>query len=154
LIVSRRDEVLPDGSFKPRALRMSFAWDKDEKMARLVKDPFRNGKPFADRLCPYVVDERVTRDPAKNPITEPVNNACTYMTQMERAELTSGSIRHYAIPSADRCDQCHMGSSSRAYILGFSPWQADRRPAGEGGVYVDHDHEPTDDEIAQLRRLI
>lgn len=154
LIVSRRDEQLPDGRFRPRALRMSYAWDKDEKMARLVKDPFRNGQPFADRLCPYVVDERVTRDPDKNPITEPTNNACTYMTQMERAELTSGSIRHYAIPSSERCDQCHMGGSSRAYILGFTPWQADRRPAGEGGVYLDHDRAPTEDEIAQLRRLL
>jgi mono/diheme cytochrome c family protein len=154
LIVSRPDEELPDGSLRPRALRMSYAWDKDEKMARLVKDPFRNGEPFADRLCPYVVDERVTRDPIANPISEPANNACTYMTQMERAELTSGSIRHYAIPSSERCDQCHMGSSSRSYILGFSPWQADRRPAGEGGVYSDHDREPTTDEIAQLQRLI
>lgn len=154
LIVVRRDEQLADGSFRPRALRMSYAWDEDEKMARLVKDPFRNGEPFADRLCPYVVDERVTRDPLKNPISEPTNGACTYMTQMERAELTSGSIRHYAIPSSERCDQCHMGSSSRAYILGFTPWQADRRPAGEGGVYLDHDREPTADELDQLQRLL
>lgn len=151
LIVSRRDEALPDGSFRSRALRMSYAWDKDEKMARLVTDPFRNGQPFADRMCPYVVDERVTRDPFENPINEPVNPNCTYMTQMERAELTSGSVRHYAIPSSERCDQCHMGSSSRSYILGFTPWQADRRASGEGGVY---DKAPTEDEIAQLRRLI
>ena len=43
-----------------------------------------------------------------------------------------------------------MGSSSHSYILGFNPWQVDRRPDGEGGVY----EAPTDDELSQLARLI
>jgi len=150
LIVVRRDEALSGGGFRPRALRTSYAWDKDETMALRVKDPLRNGEPFADRLCPYVVDESVERDPTTNPISDDMSEFCGYMTPEELADPKSGQVRHYAIPSTERCDQCHMGSSSRSYILGFNPWQVDRRPAGEGGIYED----PTEDELSQLARLI
>jgi mono/diheme cytochrome c family protein len=150
LIVSRPDERLADGSFRPRALRAAYAWDKDERMARRVKDPFRDGSAAADRLCPYVVDESVERDPQKNPIQQPVNENCTYMTSEELENPSSGKIRHYAIPSTQRCDQCHMGSHSRSYILGFDPFQVDRRAPGEGGVYED----AKADELTQLARLI
>lgn len=150
LIVVRRDEQLPDGSFRPRALRATYAWDLDETMALRVRDPLRNGEPFADRLCPYVVDESVTRDPTTNPVSEEMSEFCSYMTAEQLADPSSGQIRHYGIPSAQRCDQCHMGSNSRSYILGFNPWQIDRRPEGEGGVY-----EPaTDDELSQLARFL
>ncbi len=150
LIVVRQDEQLPDGSYRTRGLRASYAWDKDERIARRVKDPFRDGTPAADRLCAYVVDEAVTRDPAKNPISGDISEFCTYMTEEEMADPSSGQIRHYAIPSTQRCDQCHMGSSSHSYILGFTPWQVDRRRDGEGGVY----EAPMDDELSQLQRLI
>lgn len=150
LIVVRRDEGVPDGGFRPRALRTSYAWDKGETMALRVKDPLRNGEPFADRLCPYVVDESVERDPLLNPISDDMSEYCSYMTGEELGDPTSGQVRHYAIPSAERCDQCHMGSSSHSYILGFNPWQVDRRPEGEGGIYEN----PTADELTQLARLI
>ncbi|HEU5075409.1 MAG TPA: hypothetical protein VFU02_14560 [Polyangiaceae bacterium] len=150
LIVVRRDEALPGGGFRPRALRTSYAWDRDETMAFRLKDPLRNGEPFADRLCPYVVDESVERDPATNPVSDDMSEFCGYMTPDELADPNSGQIRHYAIPSTERCDQCHMGSNNRSYILGFNPWQVDRRPAGEGGIYED----PTEDELSQLARLI
>ncbi len=151
LIVVRQDEKLPDGSYKVRALRATYAWNKDETMAHRVKDPFRSGAPAADRLCPYVVDEGVTRDPAKNPISPEINaETCEYMTEPEMNDPSSGQIRHYAIPSTERCDQCHMGSSSRSYILGFTPWQVDRRKPGEGGIYED----PKGDELTQLQRFI
>lgn len=150
IIVVRNDERLPDGSFKTRALRASYAWDKDERMARRVKDPFRDGKPAADRLCAYVVDETMTRDPQQNPISDELSETCTYMTEDELEDPSSGKIRHYAIPSTERCDQCHMGSSSHSYILGFNPWQVDRRPDGEGGVY----EAPSADDLTQLKRLI
>jgi mono/diheme cytochrome c family protein len=151
LIVVRQDEKLPGGGYRTRALRASYAWNKDETMAHRVKDPFRSGAPAADRMCAYVVDESVTRDPTKNPISPEVNReTCDYMTEAEMNNPDSGQIRHYAIPSTDRCDQCHMGSSSRSYILGFTPWQVDRRKAGEGGIYED----PKGDELTQLQRLI
>jgi mono/diheme cytochrome c family protein len=151
LIVSRPDEKLPDGSYRHRSLRAAYAWDRDETIARRVKDPFRNGQPAADRLCTYITDESTPRDPAKNPISDQISKEyCTYMTQEELDNPSSGSIRHYAIPSTERCDQCHMGSSSHSYILGFNPWQVDRRPDGEGGVF----EAPTEDELSQLERLL
>jgi hypothetical protein len=151
LIVVRQDEKLPSGGYRTRALRASYAWNKDETMAHRVKDPFRNGAPAADRMCAYVVNEGVTRDPTKNPISPQVNReTCDYMTEAEMNDPSSGQIRHYAIPSTDRCDQCHMGSSSRSYILGFTPWQVDRRKPGAGGIYED----PRDDELTQLERFI
>ena len=150
LIVSRPDEKLPNGSYRHRSLRAAYAWDRDETIARRVKDPFRNGQPAADRLCTYITDESTPRDPAKNPISDQISKEyCTYMTQEELDDSSSGLIRHYAIPSTDRCDQCHMGSSSHSYILGFNPWQVDRRPDGEGGVF----EVPTEDELSQLSRL-
>lgn len=150
LIVVRNDEQLADGKYRTRALRAAYAWDKDETMARRVKDPFRSGAPAADRLCPYVVDETMTRDPEQNPISDDTSEFCTYMTADEMQNPSSGRIRHYAIPNTDRCDQCHMGSSSHSYILGFTPWQVDRRRDGEGGVY----EAPMGDELSQLARLI
>jgi hypothetical protein len=150
LIVSRHNEELPDGTFRPKALKVVYAWDQDERMARKVTDPLRSGQPWSDRLCPYVTDESKPRDPQKNPIIERVATSCTYMTADEMQDPNSGTIRHYAIPSTERCDQCHMGSHSRSYILGFTPYHADRRAPGEGGIFED----PADGEEDQLKRLI
>jgi cytochrome c553 len=72
------------------------------------------------------------------------------MTQDELDDPSSGKLRHYAIPSTERCDQCHMGSHSKSYILGFTPFHADRRKAGEGGIFED----PHEGEVDQLARLI
>ena len=150
LIVVRQDSQNSDGSFTTHALRASYAWDKDEQMAHRVKDPFRDGTAARDRLCPVVVDESVTRDPVKNPISDQISDTCEYMTADEMADPKSGLIRHYAIPSTQRCDQCHMGSSSHSFVLGFTPWQVDRRKSGEGGLY----EEPNDDELTQLQRFL
>lgn len=149
IIVVRQDEPLEGGGYRTRALRAAYAWDKDERVARRVKDPLRNGQPAADRLCAYVVNETLTRDPEKNPVSDELSEHCTYMTEEELANPSSGQIRHYAIPSTQRCDQCHMGANNHSYILGFNPWQVDRRPDGEGGVY----EPPTEDELTQLTRL-
>lgn len=150
LIVVRADTQNADGSYTTHALRASYAWDEDETMAQRVKDPFRDGTAAADRLCPYVVDQTVTRDLVKNPISDQISQFCEYMTADEMGDPKSGQIRHYAIPSTQRCDQCHMGSSSHSFVLGFTPWQVDRRKWGEGGVY----EEPNDDELTQLQRFI
>jgi hypothetical protein len=150
LIVVRQDSQNSDGSYTTQGLRASYAWDKDETMAHRVKDPFRDGTAARDRMCPYVVDERVTRDPLKNPISDAIGDTCEYMTQDEMVDPKSGQIRHYAIPSTQRCDQCHMGSSSHSFVLGFTPWQVDRRKKGEGGIYED----PNDDELTQLQRFL
>jgi hypothetical protein len=150
LIVVRQDSQNSDGSFTTHALRASYAWDKDEQMAHRVKDPFRDGTAARDRLCPVIVDESTPRDKTKNPISDSISSTCEYMTQAEMDDPKSGVIRHYAIPSTQRCDQCHMGSSSHSYVLGFTPWQVDRRKSGEGGVFED----PNTDELTQLQRFL
>ena len=49
-----------------------------------------------------------------------------------------------------RCVQCHMGSPTQDFVLGFIPLQVARRATGTGGTY-----EPTGaDELTQLQRLI
>lgn len=153
LIVVRRDEEVAPGKYSVRALRATYAWSEDEQKATLLdrdSDPMRNGEPWTDRLCPVIIDERSSRDPLQNPISPLRSDKCEYMTEDEVADATSGQIRHYGIPGLNRCDECHMGSNNHSYVLGFNPWQADRRPAGEGGVY-DPVHP---DELTQLRRFI
>lgn len=151
LIVSRPDERMPDGSYQVRSLMVVYAWDRDERMARKVTDPTRDQQPWADRICPYVTDESVPRDPETNPIDPQIPvGSCTYMTEAEMDDPASGKVRHYAIPGKERCIQCHMGATNHSFILGFTPLQVDRRPAGQGGVYED----PTEDELGQLQRLL
>jgi hypothetical protein len=150
LIVVRKDVENADGTFAIKALRATYAWDNEESEAHLVTDPLKNREPWADRLCPMVVDESAPRDPKKNPIIKTPHRECTYMTLDEEDNAESGTIRHYAIPGVRRCDECHMGSNNHSYILGFNPWQVDRRPLGEGGVY----DAPNPDELDQLKRFI
>ena len=159
LIISRHDREFQDG--RPpeiRAIRASYAWDEDEQNAVLVTDPLQDQTPFADRLCPYITDERGDRDTNGDGVVDkkdanPIKNNpnCTYMSAEELDDPKSGTIRHYAIPARTRCDECHMGSRSRSFILGFTPWHADRRKEGEGGTF---DDPPTPDELSQLQRLI
>ncbi len=56
----------------------------------------------------------------------------------------------HAIPGSPRCIQCHMGSPSQSFVLGFTPRQINRRPQGVGGTL-----EATGpDELTQLQRFI
>ena len=63
------------------------------------------------------------------------------------------------------CVQCHMGSPSSSFILGFTPVQINRKPyVGEPDMFapadkllgygVLEDYAPGPDELTQLRRLI
>ncbi len=61
-----------------------------------------------------------------------------------------GVLRHYAIPGSERCIQCHMGSPSASFVLGFTPLQVNKVSAGESGVI----ESSGPDELTQLQRLI
>jgi len=139
LIVSRPDTTKPDGSAKQNALFGTYIWNADESKASLSNQPLRNNSPFADQIFTYVTDE--AKDQAiiaSNPANLPV------------AEDAAGITRHYAVPGGERCSQCHMGSPSQSFVLGFTPLQVARRPDGEGGIY-----EPAaGDELTQVQRLI
>ncbi len=139
LIVSRPDTQLPDGTAQNNALFGTYAWNDDETEATLVEDPLRDGEPFIDRLVTYITDEPGA---AQVRATNPPNLG--YALQAKKL------VRHYAIPGSDRCQDCHMGSPSQSFILGFTPLQVKRRPVGNGGII-----EPAAaDELTQLQRLI
>jgi mono/diheme cytochrome c family protein len=139
LIVARPDATEADGSARITSLYGTYAWNDDETEAELVTDPLRNGEPFGDRLLTLVVDEPTAR---KVRAKKPKN--------LSYALRNAGAVRHYAIPGSERCVQCHMGSPTKSFSLGFLPLQLKRRAAGEGGAI-----EPTGpDEAAQLERLV
>jgi hypothetical protein len=156
IIVSRPDVVGEDGKRQTTSLFGVYKWDETETRAELVGaegvgGPFRNGRPFADLLFPYIDDEaRAHEILAAQGDDEYFNE--------EYAFDRAGIRRHYAIPSSERCIECHMGSPSGSFVLGFTPLQIHRRECSKedpatcalGGVI-----EPTGpDELNQLARLI
>jgi mono/diheme cytochrome c family protein len=150
LIVSRPDVNNSDGTAKAQtALFGSYQWTADEKDAILVTAALTSGEPFTDTLFPYNTDEQLAADVERG---QPAD--------LEQALLAARAARNYAIPSSQRCMQCHMGSPSEAFILGFTPLQINRRPTGTGGILPDTDLEAErsgpagPDELTQLQRLV
>jgi mono/diheme cytochrome c family protein len=140
LIVSRPDGPdASDGSHEINALFGSYAWNDDETEAKLVKDPLRNGKPFADRLITYFTNEGKAQAVLDTQPLQPLV-----------ALREAGVTRTYAIPGSERCKQCHLGSHNHSFILGLTPLQIARRPLGQSGVI----ESAGDDELGQLQRLI
>lgn len=141
LIVARPDHKKADGTEQPTALFGTYLWNEAETEAVLMKDPQHDGNPFADRVLTFTADEpRAATIRATNP------------RNLEYALTVTnpGVRRHYAVPSSDRCVQCHMGSPSASFVLGFTPLQLATRPPGYSGVL-----EPAaGDELTQLERLI
>ena len=139
LIVSRPDQNHADGTVTQTALFGTYKWSDDESDAVLVETPLNSGKPFADTLLLYDTDEPLAADLLSGNPADP-----------EEALLEGHAARHYAIPSSQRCIQCHMGSPSQSFVLGFTPLQINRRPTGTGGVI----EEAGPDELTLLERLV
>jgi mono/diheme cytochrome c family protein len=146
VIVSRPDVDMPDGTVKQTAIFGTYVWNEDESQATLLNDPLRSGKPFADRIFTYITDEQ-----AAQPIIDSAPS--NLLLELQRAGVT----RHYALPGAERCVQCHMGSPNKSFILAFTPLQVNRRQVGTSGVY---EPDPAsgeklpEEELSQLQRLI
>jgi mono/diheme cytochrome c family protein len=141
LIVSRPDQDNPNGTVTQTALFGTYIWDESETTATLLQDPLRSGEPFADRLTSYITDE-----PRAAAIIASKPPNVDYVLENENP----GLVRHYAIPGSPRCIQCHMGSPSASFVLGFTPLQVATVAPGVEGVI-----EPASgDELTQLRRLI
>jgi mono/diheme cytochrome c family protein len=147
LIVARPDANNADGTAKAQtALFGSYKWNDDESDAILVQTPLDDGQPFADTVLLYNTDEALAAGVLKGKPANP-----------EYQLIVAGAARHYAIPSSQRCIQCHMGSPSRDFILGFTPLQIDRRPIGTGGVIGTGEvvgERSGADELTQLQRFI
>jgi mono/diheme cytochrome c family protein len=139
VIVSRPDTELPDGTQQHAALFGTYVWNEAETEAVLLREPLRNGQPFRDHLETYVTDEHAAEDV----ITTGPDN-------LQEALQNAGLVRTYAVPGSERCIQCHMGSPSKSFVLGFSPLQLERRKIGTGGVIERAER----DELNQLQRLI
>jgi mono/diheme cytochrome c family protein len=140
LIVARPDQNDAHGAAVAQtALFGTYQWNDDESDAVLVETPLNSGRPFADTMLLYDVDEPLAADLLAGNPADP-----------EVALLEGHAARHYAIPSSQRCIQCHMGSASQSFVLGFNPLQISRRPVGAGGVSF----ATGPDELTQLQRLI
>ena len=141
LIVARPDRDRTDGTFENTSLFGTYKWDDAEQEATLVTETLNNLEPFKDQLITLIMDE--DKAEAVRAATPPTANLAK---ALEEARAT----RKYAIPGSDRCIQCHMGSPTKNFILGFFPLQVHRRPAGEGGIL-----EPAGpEELSQLERFI
>jgi len=103
-----------------KSLFGTYVWDASEGSATLHTDPYRDGTPFKDRVLSLVTD------------------------------VATGALRTYAIPGANRCNDCHQGSASDSFVLGFTPLQINRRAMGEAG----RDTPTSADEMSQLARLV
>jgi hypothetical protein len=98
----------------------TYVWDEAERSATLHKTPYRDGTPFKDLVLSLVTDE------------------------------TTGARRTYAVPGRTRCNDCHQGSESDAFVLGFTPLQIHRRMVGDAGRTA-----PVEaDQLSQLSRLV
>jgi hypothetical protein len=139
LIVSRPDQVNADGTTTPMGLFGSYQWNDDESDAVLVTLPLNSGDPFADTLFEYVTNAPLAADILSGNPADP-----------EEALIEGNAARHYAIPSSQRCVECHEGSESHSFVLGFLPLQINRRPQGTSGVL----EEAGPDELIQMQRFI
>lgn len=136
LIIARKSVEQPGADLPEiKAVYGTYEWNADETEATLLAEPYKDGNDFADHIIEYVKDE-------------PLNDELIAKMDRYLNPFKEGAKRHYAIPGADRCVQCHLGQSS--FVLGFLPLQIRRRPMGEGGVI-----EPAEpDELNQLERFI
>ncbi len=143
LIVSRPDTTAADGTAQQNALFGTYVWNDTETAATLQQDPLRDGLPFTDRLVTYNIDEpRAAAIQASTPPNLNLDYALDTASPPVR--------RHYAIPGSNRCIQCHMGSATASFVLGFLPLQIATHPPGTNGVIEG----ATGDELTQLQRLI
>jgi mono/diheme cytochrome c family protein len=165
LIVVRKDQN-ENGVAVPKAIYGTYLWSLDEARAELTDLPYNDQTPFRDVALRHVIDEFRATDPgvrggagALDPDTFDGIDAAHAEDEALRAAEPAKWLgadrlltRGYAVPGRDRCIQCHMGSSNQSFILGFNPYQVERRAGSEGGVFDDHPAE--EDELTQLERFV
>ncbi|HXU04291.1 MAG TPA: hypothetical protein VN903_25195, partial [Polyangia bacterium] len=151
VIVTRADDVDPvTGAARQNALFGTYIWSEDETTATLASQPYRDQTPWKDIVRSYIRDELLYQrilDTTTGSVDAAVANAIhEHADDPEYRDL----LQHYAIPGKKRCVQCHMGSPTKDFALGFIPLQVARRANGTGGTY----DKTGDDELTQLQRLI
>ena len=151
IIVARADTTNPEtGEAVQHALFGTYVWSEDETTATLATQPYRDQTPWADIVRTYVTDELLYQN-ILDTTTGSVDGAVAYAIRQNKDNPAYRDLlQHYAIPGRLRCVQCHMGSPTKDFVLGFIPLQVARRATGTGGTY-DHTGE---DELTQFQRLI
>lgn len=138
LIVSRKAQ-LRAGKKVDQALFATYVWNSSETEATLLEKPYFDNAKFKDEIQRYVADERIF----KSTLESSDQSGPVILRQLD-------GTKEYPVPGAHRCVQCHMGAESGDYVLGFTPYQINRRPLGEGGSY----EASGDDDLTQVERLI
>src|SRR5262249_59125518 len=106
--------------------------DEEQKKATLWDGHYRDGTPFRDLVFQYTDEFRDCH------------------TAPDGSQQCDAHQHTYAIPAKHRCIQCHEGAEGKNFVLGFTPLQINRRPAGDGGLLA-----PVgDDELTQVDRLV
>jgi mono/diheme cytochrome c family protein len=151
LIVVRPEVDVDSVAPQPAALFGTYRWSDDEMTATLWDGRNRNGDPngFSDVTQEYITNEVHYQDVIDN-----IGPGSGTLSDKLRQELNNpkhaGLVQHYAIPGSLRCIQCHEGSPTHDFALGFYPIQIAQRAADSGGVY-----DPVEaDELNQLQRFI
>ena len=138
LIVARKAQVVA-GKKVDRALFATYVWNKNETEATLLEKPYFDNNKFKDEIQRYVTDERAF----KSTLESADQSGPVVLRQLD-------GTKEYPVPGAHRCVQCHMGAESEDYVLGFTPYQINRRALAEGGTY----EAPGEDDLTQVERLI
>jgi mono/diheme cytochrome c family protein len=151
VIVARADGTDPaTGGAVQTALYGTYIWSEDESTATLATQPYRDQTPWADIVRTYITDELLYQN-ILDTTTGTVDGAVALAIRNNKNNPAYRDLmQRYAIPGRIRCVQCHMGSPTKDFVLGFIPLQVARRPTDTGGTY-----DPTGaDELNQLQRLI
>lgn len=139
LILVRPDASSTKSVYSPGSVFGTYVWNEDETEATLLREPYRDGTPFRDKMVEYIVAEGESTSTMQ---VDGLGNGYV--------EEVTGRRRTYPVAAQHRCIKCHQGSSSSNFVLGFTPLQVNRRNIGEGGTY-----DPVGpDELTQVDRLV
>src|SRR5204862_3702058 len=138
VILARADDVDPaTGAIRQNALYGTYIWNEDETAATFAQQPYRDLKEDAwgDIVRTYITNELLYQN-ILDTTTGTVDGAVAMAIKSHPGDPAYRDLlQHYAIPGKLRCVQCHMGSPTKDFVLGFIPLQIKRRETGGGGTY-------------------
>jgi len=105
-----------------RAVRDLYLERRRDDPRDCATSPIATASGFADLTTQYDTNEIEYRDlldslpPGAGSLASKINAAL-------RDPINFGLVQHYAVPGSKRCVQCHQGSPTRDFVLGFYPLQ-------------------------------
>ena len=124
VILARADDVDPaTGATRQNALFGTYIWNEDETAATFAQQPYRDLKRHAwgDIVRTYITNELLYQN-ILDTTTGTVDGAVAMAIKSHPSDPAYRDLlQHYAIPGKLRCIQCHMGSPTKDFVLGFIP---------------------------------